>query len=106
MWARSATRSSPRTTVREPRGKLSSEPLGESAGGGIVRGQAEGLLGGAAGVGSLVVRFEGQSQMVIDIRLVGQPGCGGTEVGDRLGEMPQLPVSHAAELARLTIVGG
>ena len=69
-------------------------------------GQAEGLFGGAESVGLLVVGFESQRQVVVDVRSVGQPVGGGTEVGDRLGEMPQLPVSQAAELARLAIVGG
>ena len=82
------------------------QPLGESAGVGKVGGEAKRLLGGAEGVGWLVVGLEGQRQVVVDVGPVGKAGGGRAEVFDRLRKMPQYQMGAAAEVAGLGVVGG
>ena len=49
------------------------EPLREHPGVGEVGGEAKGLLGGAEGIGRLVVALEGQGQVVVNVGAVGKP---------------------------------
>ena len=79
------------------------ESLREPAGVGEVGSEVKGLLGGAEGVGRLVVGLQGQGEVVVNVRPVGKPVDGCAEIVDRLREMPEREMSAAAEIAGLAI---